>query len=59
MHPQKRFILNMRMHGVSYIYAFSGVLEVNIDQINYLTPPPFMVFGFLLIPNTVVLTATK
>ncbi|HIE0668576.1 TPA: AraC family transcriptional regulator [Acinetobacter nosocomialis] len=24
-----------------FIYAFSGVLEVNIDQINYLTPPPY------------------
>ncbi|SPL71644.1 AraC family transcriptional regulator [Acinetobacter stercoris] len=31
-----------------FIYSFNGVLEVNIDQINYLTPPPY---GLWLPPN--------
>lgn len=32
-----------------FIYAFNGVMEVNIDQINYITPPPY---GVWLPPNT-------
>lgn len=32
-----------------FIYAFNGVMEVNIDQINYITPPPY---GIWLPPNT-------
>ncbi|MDV2439306.1 helix-turn-helix transcriptional regulator [Acinetobacter gerneri] len=31
-----------------FIFAFNGVLEVNIEQINYLTPPPY---GLWLPPN--------
>lgn len=31
-----------------FIYAFNGVMEVNIDQINYITPPPY---GIWLPPN--------
>ncbi|UTO19985.1 helix-turn-helix transcriptional regulator [Acinetobacter sp. Z1] len=31
-----------------FIYTFDGVLEVNIDQIHYLTPPPY---GIWLPPN--------
>lgn len=32
-----------------FIYAFDGVLEVNIDQVHYLTPPPY---GIWLPPHT-------
>ncbi len=31
-----------------FIYAFNGVMEVNINQINYITPPPY---GVWLPPN--------
>ena len=32
-----------------FIYAIDGVLEINVDQIHYLTPPPY---GIWLPPNT-------
>lgn len=32
-----------------FIYAFNGVMEVNIHQMNYITPPPY---GVWLPPNT-------
>lgn len=32
-----------------FIYAFNGVMEVNINQMNYITPPPY---GVWLPPNT-------
>lgn len=31
-----------------FVYAFNGVMEVNIEQINYITPPPY---GIWLPPN--------
>jgi len=31
-----------------FIYAFSGIMEVNIDQVDYITPPPY---GIWLPPN--------
>ncbi|CAM4198153.1 AraC family transcriptional regulator [Acinetobacter pragensis] len=31
-----------------FIYAFNGVMEVNIDQVDYITPPPY---GIWLPPN--------
>lgn len=31
-----------------FVYAFNGVMEVNINQIDYLTPPPY---GIWLPPN--------
>lgn len=31
-----------------FVYAFNGVMEVNINQVNYLTPPPY---GLWLPPN--------
>lgn len=36
-----------------FIYAFNGVMEVNIDQINYITPL-LMGFGYRQIRNTAV-----
>lgn len=31
-----------------FIYAFNGVMEVHIDQVDYITPPPY---GIWLPPN--------
>lgn len=39
------------LHGHAwgeFVYAFNGVMEVNIDQTNYITPPPY---GLWLPPN--------
>ncbi len=40
------------LHGHAwgeFVYAFNGVMEVNIEQMNYITPPPY---GIWLPPNT-------
>lgn len=39
------------LHGHAwgeFIYAFNGVMEVNLDQVDYITPPPY---GIWLPPN--------
>ena len=48
-HPAQSVFPMHRHAWGEFIYAFHGVMQVSIDQVDYITPPPY---GIWLPPNT-------